>query len=39
LVAIGMRVSTPGATLTPFFGGVSAIGLVYGLMVAVGIAL
>lgn len=39
LVAIGMRVSTPGATLAPFFGGISAIGLTYGVLLAVGIAL
>ncbi|PKQ26770.1 MAG: 1,4-dihydroxy-2-naphthoate polyprenyltransferase [Actinobacteria bacterium HGW-Actinobacteria-4] len=39
LAAIGMRVVKDGAALKPFFGGVSAIGLVYGLLLAIGIAL
>jgi 1,4-dihydroxy-2-naphthoate octaprenyltransferase len=39
LAAIGMRVVTDAHALKPFFGGVSAIGLVYGLLLAIGIAL
>jgi 1,4-dihydroxy-2-naphthoate octaprenyltransferase len=39
LIAIGMRVATSGSTLAPFFGGVSAVGLTYGVLLAIGIAL
>lgn len=36
--AIGMRVVRPGASLAPFFGGVSAIGTTFGVLLAIGIA-
>lgn len=39
LIAIGMRVAKDGALVARFFGGLSAVGLLYGLTLAVGIAL
>ncbi len=39
LIAIGMRVARDGVLVARFFGGLSAVGLIYGLTLALGIAL